>query len=130
VESAIDFGRVIAAAYAEALQSGLHPKTDAFSELVVDIAMDMLKRERQQKFAERRQREEQERKQHYARSSEMHLKDWVFVLWPNRDAIFYRKDSDPPPEVVNALAKGEARIVQPKTDEPEPKRKRRRGAKR
>jgi hypothetical protein len=130
MESATDFGRIISAAYAEAMQRGIHPKADGFLEQVTDIALDMLKHERQQQFAERRQREKQQREKQYAPNSEMHPDDWVFVFWPNGDAIFYRKDSDPPAEVVNALAKGEARIVRPKTDEPVPKRKKRRGAKR
>ena len=41
----------------------------------------------------------------------MHPDNWIGVIWPDKRAIYYRRDLPPPPEAVEALKTGAARMI-------------------
>lgn len=116
-------GAIIGMAWGEAFSRGLDLKAPETLDAVTEIAMEMVERDFQERMAA--ERAERERSQP-PRSPDMDDEKWARAMWPDGRAMFYRKDFGTPPEVAEALAKGEARLIERKGtggDSAEQKRK-------
>lgn len=106
-------GRIIAAAWAEAVRRGIEISAADSSRAVTEIALEMIEKESHQRLAaelaEKEAREEKSREQYLKQHSKMHPDSWAGAIWPDGRAVYYRKDSSPPPGVAEALANGDAR---------------------
>lgn len=106
-----DLGTLIGAAWAEAARRGVDMRRQESTTVVTEIAMQMvadaMERQRTVREAERGER----LRRQFKRDPLSHPDNFVGVIFPDGHATFYRKDLGPPPEVVQGLATGGARII-------------------
>src|SRR5688572_26811684 len=106
-----DLGTLIGAAWAEAVRRGVGLRRRESTTVVTQIAMQMVADEMErQRTAREAERGERLRRQ-FKRDPVGHPDNFVGVMFPDGHATFFRKDLGPPPEAVQGLATGGARII-------------------